>query len=91
MSEKEITEFLTHLAVEKSVAERLHTLIHKVAWTTSTELFGELRIALRKIQETEDRADLDLGSDITAAIQTLDYALSPRGRSRHARVPHKQT
>jgi hypothetical protein len=72
-------------------AERLHTLIHKVAWTTSTELFGELRIALRKTQETEDLADFGLASDITAAVETLDHALSSKGRSRHSRVPHEKT
>lgn len=30
-------------------ANQLWTLIHKVAWTTSTELFGELRNAFRAI------------------------------------------
>jgi len=71
-------------------AERLHMLIHKVAWTTSTELFGELRIALRKTQETDNLADSDLASDITVAVEALDYALSPRGRSGPARVQHEK-
>jgi hypothetical protein len=30
-----------------SEAERISTLIHKVAWTTSSELFGELKFACR--------------------------------------------
>jgi hypothetical protein len=32
-------------------AERLHHLLHKVAWTTSSELFGELGHALLTIAE----------------------------------------
>jgi len=72
-------------------AERLHTLIHKVVWTTSTELFGGLRLALRNTQETDNLSDSDLASDVTAAVEALDYALSPEGRSRHSLVPNEKT
>jgi hypothetical protein len=72
-------------------AERLHALIHKVAWTTSTELFGELRIALQQMQDKNKPADADLASDIADAIQLLASALSYRGCSRRFRVPHQKT
>jgi hypothetical protein len=72
-------------------AERLHTLIHKVVWTTSTELFGELRVALRNTQEADNLSDPDLASDMIAAVEALDYALSPRGRSRHPPVRYEKT
>jgi len=62
--------------------ERLNTLVHKVAWTTSTELFGELRIALRKIPEQRGSVDAIVLSDITTAIAAIDVALSARARSR---------
>jgi hypothetical protein len=63
------------------VAERLHTLIHKVAWTTSSELFGELRIALRDIREDHQALDHALLSDITFAIDTVGEAFASSARS----------
>ena len=71
-------------------AARLHTLIHKVAWTTSTELFGELRITLQQMQGKNKPADADLASDIAAAIQILSSALSYRAGSRGFRVPNQK-
>jgi hypothetical protein len=38
-------------------AERLHDLIHKVAWTTGSELIGELGQELRKLKR-EHRHEL---------------------------------
>jgi len=74
-----------------SDAERLHTLIHKVAWTTSTELFGELRIALRQTQEEGTLRDKALAYDISLAIDTLDHALSVRtsSASSHTNRPNQ--
>ena len=68
--------------------ERLNTLVHKVAWTTSTELFGELRIALRKIREERTSVDAALLSDITVAIVAIDDAFAASARaSIQCRVP----
>jgi hypothetical protein len=64
-----------------SDAERLHTLVRKVAWTTSTELFGELRIALRQTREQSALLDEALATDVALAIDTLDKALSVRTQS----------
>jgi hypothetical protein len=68
--------------------ERLNTLVHKVAWTTSTELFGELRIALRKILEERKSIDGILSSDIAAAIDAIDVALAANAHS-HQTVTRK--
>ena len=71
--------------------DRLNALVHKVAWTTSTELFGELRIALRKIDDHGRSVDAALLSDIAVAIEAIDYALCARARSRVcSRVPPRQ-
>jgi hypothetical protein len=41
-------------------ADRLHTLVHEMVWTTSNELYGELRLALNEIRKERG----DLPSDI---------------------------
>ena len=33
-------------------ADRLHSLLHATAWTTGSELYGELRLELKRIQQT---------------------------------------
>ena len=48
-------------------ADRLHNLVHEMVWTTSNELYGELRLALQEIRK-ERR---DLPSDITAELPRL--------------------
>jgi hypothetical protein len=48
-------------------ADRLHYLVHEGVWTTSNELYGELLVALKRIQ----RERRDLPADITAEIRRL--------------------
>jgi hypothetical protein len=48
-------------------ADRLHYLVHEGVWTTSNELYGELFVALRRIQ----RERPDLPSDTAAEIRRL--------------------
>ena len=55
-------------------ADRLHELIHKIAWTTSTELLGEIRIALKKIRNERAGLPSALSSDIRYAIRTINKA-----------------
>jgi hypothetical protein len=57
-----------------SDAERLHELIHKIAWTTSSELFGELRIALKTIRKERAGLPSDLSSDIRYALKVINKA-----------------
>jgi hypothetical protein len=58
-----------------SDADRLHALVHETAWTTSTEVFGEIQTALKQIRH--QRADLDsnLSADIHYAIKAISRAL----------------
>jgi hypothetical protein len=60
-----------------SDAERLHELIHRIAWTTSTELFGELRIALRQTLKEHSGLASHISSDIRHAIKVITKALHP--------------
>lgn len=46
-------------------ARKLHTLIHDVAWTTGSELLGELGVELKRIQDLHDP---HLPSDLSEAI-----------------------
>ena len=58
-----------------SDADRLHALVHKTAWTTSTEVFGELRSALKEIPSHRPDFDSNLSADIQFAIKTINKAL----------------
>lgn len=53
-------------------AARLHELVHEIAWTTSSEIFGELRLALKKIRKQRAGLPFDLSSDIRYAIRSID-------------------
>lgn len=48
-------------------ADRIHTLVHQMAWTTSNELYEELSLALGKIRK-ERR---DLPTDIAVEIRRI--------------------
>jgi len=45
-----IDALIERLAAEQhnDEARRLHSLMHEIAWTTGSELLGELMLALRK-------------------------------------------
>lgn len=58
-----------------SDADRLHELTHKMAWTTGTELLGELRIALKEIRKGRTGLPSELSSDIRYAIKSIDKAM----------------
>jgi hypothetical protein len=53
-------------------ADRLHTLVNEMVWTTSNELYGELRLALNEIRK--ERADLpsDIAAEIRRLIKSID-------------------
>lgn len=58
-------------------AQELHTILHEVAWTTSSELFGELKLVLVRIKE-KHRGQLprEVEQDITACVRVIDVAWS---------------
>jgi hypothetical protein len=59
-------------------AARLHELVHEMVWTTSSELFGELWLALKRIGRQRAGLPSDLSSDIRYAIRSINKA-SRRG------------
>jgi hypothetical protein len=54
-------------------ADRLHTLVHQMAWTTSSELYGELSLALKKIRNERRDLPSDIASEIHRVIKSIDH------------------
>ena len=54
-------------------ADRLHTLVHQMAWTTSSELYGELSLALKRIRKERRDVPSDIASEIDRAIKSIDH------------------
>ena len=81
---KSNAEFYQHLAAltasltESEFSEagqKIAFLIHKIAWTTSSEFFGELRILFHEIlQQHRDSLPAHISDDLIDCIQTIDGA-----------------
>ena len=54
-------------------ADRLHTLVHKMAWTTSSELYGELSFALKEIRKERRDLPSDIAAEIRRRIKSIDH------------------
>jgi hypothetical protein len=59
-------------------ADRLRTLVHQMAGTTSNELYGELRLALKKIREERRDLPADIISELRGAIKSIDQICRER-------------
>ncbi len=71
-----LTEALYEQELSES-ADKLHALLHKAIWTTSTELFGELRLCFYEILRSDkERLDTSLREDIEQCAVLLEQALS---------------
>jgi hypothetical protein len=54
-------------------ARELHAILHEGAWTTSSELLGELRLALVKIRaEHGCQLPSDVKQDVVACIRIIN-------------------
>jgi len=53
-------------------ANRLHKLVHEMAWTTSNELYGELRLALNKIRKESRSLPPEIATEIRRLIKSID-------------------
>jgi len=55
-------ELICQLRAEGHIepADRLHTLLHKVAWTTGSELIGELGLAILAFERSTPAVSSDL-------------------------------
>lgn len=54
-------------------ADRLHTLVHEMAWTTSNELYGELSLALTEIRKERSDLPADVAVEIRRVIKSIDH------------------
>ena len=54
-------------------AARLHYLVHEGVWTTSNELYGELRLALNEIQKERRDLPSDIAAEIRRLIKSIDH------------------
>jgi hypothetical protein len=53
-------------------ADRLHKLVHEMAWTTSNELYGELRLALDKIRKECRNLPPYIAREVRRLIKSID-------------------
>jgi len=53
-------------------ADRLHTLVHKMAWTTSSELYGELSLALKEIRKERRELSPEIAGEIDRVLKSID-------------------
>jgi hypothetical protein len=53
-------------------ADRLHELVHQMVWTTSNELYGELRLAMSRIRKARRDLPRDTASEIRRVIRSID-------------------
>ena len=56
-----------------SEADRLHTLVHQMAWTTSNELYGDLTLALKEIRKERRGLPSDIAAEIRRIIKSIDH------------------
>jgi hypothetical protein len=54
-------------------ADRLHNLVHEMAWTTSSELYGELLLALKEIRKEHRDLPSDIAAEIRRLIRSIDH------------------
>jgi len=75
----EVCERLTAAGM-KQEGKRIHTLVHEVAWTTSTELFYELECVIGGILHNPPSATLpvDLRGELETYFKLLAEALDRR-------------
>jgi len=59
---------------ETDISDEIDMLLHKTAWTTTSELFGELRIRLEKLLQAEQPLPAAIKSDIQGCINTINRA-----------------
>ena len=55
-----------------SEADRLHKLVHEMAWTTSSELYGELRLGLDEMRKGCPNLPPDIAREVRRLIKSID-------------------
>ncbi len=54
-------------------ADRFHYLVHEFVATTSNELYGELHLALKKIDNERRALPHDLAAEVRRLIRSIDH------------------
>lgn len=65
-----------HATGHSSLAGQIHFLLHKVSWTTSSELFDELRDRFEKLLNSSTPLSSSIEADIRNFIITIDQGLA---------------
>jgi hypothetical protein len=75
----EFYEFVDHVSFDlnelgfSEASHRLTVVLHEVAWTTSTELFGEIKVTLEKLKALEgERLPQCLSEDVDLCLKTIN-------------------
>ena len=53
-------------------ADRFHYLVHEFVVTTSTELYGELHLALKKLDHEHRALPRDIAAEVRRLIKSID-------------------
>jgi hypothetical protein len=86
-SNNEFYEFVDHLSADLSelgfsqASAELHEILHETAWTTSSEVFGEIKLTLERLKAREGKTLPEcLAQDIDACIATIKVAWNRANR-----------
>jgi hypothetical protein len=78
-SSQEFYEFVDHLSGDldqlgfSEASRELHSILHEMAWTTSSEVFGEIKLALLKLRAEEgERLPQCLSKDVELCIRSIE-------------------
>ena len=66
-------EVISHLRAEgqDDTADRLHLMLHRTAWTSGSELLGELGLELLKLKRSRDSRSAELNRLIDNCIEMV--------------------
>ena len=72
-----IDEFVDQLVHPNCIgfAKKIHHRLHDVAWTTSSELFGELKKIFEELLDTQPTISEEMRNDLEYFISTINKAL----------------
>ncbi len=56
------------------LANQIHNLLHEVAWTTSSELFGGLRVLFEQALNSPTPLPSSIASDLQGFVATINQA-----------------
>jgi len=86
-SNQKFYDFVDSLSVRlgefgfSEASRELNSLLHEMAWTTGSELFGEIKLALLKLKEGHQLPG-SLSEDVDLCIKTVDDSWNYRKKSR---------